>query len=231
MTSSREQQLRGGGFAFFGAITASLSHEINNVLATINELSGLLGDFLAAADNGKPLDAERLKKPTERITAQIKRGQTYVKRLNTFAHTVDHLHTQFDLNEAIDAITTLCRRFATLRRVEMDIKLPDTSARLDGSPYDVQHIVYRCIDIGLRASQQGDHLHISTETAGGGARIVVRSDSAPDDVAELNLRKEFIELLASELGVQLACEISSDTPVRITLDFPKSLGTGASSDG
>ena len=44
MSDPRSTLLRLGGFGFFGAITASLSHEMNNVLATVNELGGLLGE-------------------------------------------------------------------------------------------------------------------------------------------------------------------------------------------
>jgi C4-dicarboxylate-specific signal transduction histidine kinase len=225
MTESREQRLRGQGFGFFGAITASLSHEINNVLATINELSGLLGDFLVAAENGGELNPERLKRPTERIAAQVKRGQTYVKCMNQFAHTVDHMRTEIDLNETVEAITTLCRRFGTLRRVELEVILPESSPRLEGSPFDAQHVLYRCIDIGLRASQQGDTLHIHVEAHDDGARATIRSDSAPEDAADLKLRHEFVELLAGELGVELTSELRADAPIALTVDFPRSLGT------
>jgi C4-dicarboxylate-specific signal transduction histidine kinase len=225
MTESKEQRLRGEGFGFFGAITASLSHEINNVLATINELSGLLNDFLVAAENGGELNADRLKRPTERIAAQVKRGQTYVKRMNQFAHTVDHERTEIDVNDSVEAITTLCRRFCTLRRVELELKVPEASPRLEGSPFDAQHVLYRCIDIGLRASQQGDTLHVEVEPHDDSARVTVRSDSAPEDAADLSLRHEFLALLAGELGAQLTSNIRADAPVVLTVDFPKVLGT------
>ena len=42
MNDAKQRLLREKGFGFFGAITASLSHEINNVFAITNELSGLL---------------------------------------------------------------------------------------------------------------------------------------------------------------------------------------------
>lgn len=225
MSESKEQRLRAQGFGFFGAITASLSHELNNVLATINELGGLLGDFLVAAENGAELSPERLKKPTERIAAQVKRGQTYVKRLNTFAHTVDHLRIEIDVNDTVEAISTLCRRFATLRRVELDVTLPDIAPLLEGSPFDVQHVLYRCIDIGLRASQQGDTLHIRVEPLESGARVAIQSDSPPENATDAEVRLEFLRLLVAELGAQLDARVAEGVPVALTLDFPKSLGT------
>lgn len=50
MSEAKDLLLREKGFGFSGAITASLSHEINNVFAIINELSGLLEDFLLVDD-------------------------------------------------------------------------------------------------------------------------------------------------------------------------------------
>ena len=40
------------GLQFFGRMSASISHEIKNVLAIINENAGLLEDFSLMADRG-----------------------------------------------------------------------------------------------------------------------------------------------------------------------------------
>ena len=64
--------------AFFGQATASATHEINNVLAIINEYAGLLGDLAAGAEAGRPLDPARLTKTAGSILRQIKRGVTGV---------------------------------------------------------------------------------------------------------------------------------------------------------
>ena len=49
------------GLQFFGRISASISHELKNVLAIINENAGLLEDLTSMADRGKPIDSARLK--------------------------------------------------------------------------------------------------------------------------------------------------------------------------
>ena len=43
---------------FFGRIGASVSHELKNVLAVMNEQAGLLGDLACMAARGMPLDPE-----------------------------------------------------------------------------------------------------------------------------------------------------------------------------
>ncbi len=49
------------GLQFFGEMSASISHEIKNVLAIVNENAGLLEDLTLMADRGKPIDPARLK--------------------------------------------------------------------------------------------------------------------------------------------------------------------------
>ncbi|MBW2430934.1 MAG: sensor histidine kinase, partial [Deltaproteobacteria bacterium] len=48
------------GLQFFSQISASISHEIKNVLAIINENAGLMEDFTLMEDRGIPIDAARL---------------------------------------------------------------------------------------------------------------------------------------------------------------------------
>ena len=215
MADAAEQLLRAKGFGFFGAITASLSHEINNVFAIVNELSGLLDDFLQASEQGTPLKPERLKGTTERIAAQVERGQEYVRRLNRFAHTVDEEQVPVDLNETVGAVTTLCRRFGLLRRVELETALPETSPRIQASPFELQHIIYRCIDIQLDAASEGDVVEIAVQPQGEGARLTFAGRSPADGGAELERKRDFLEVLVEEMGGVVDGAIESGQPVRL----------------
>ena len=48
--------------SFFGTISASVSHELNNVLSIINEYAGLLDDLVTADKKGIPFENEKIKK-------------------------------------------------------------------------------------------------------------------------------------------------------------------------
>jgi len=52
---------------FFGKMTASISHELKNVLAIINENAGLLEDLCAMAEKGRPVDPVRIKPCPEKL--------------------------------------------------------------------------------------------------------------------------------------------------------------------
>ena len=78
------------GVRFFGEMSASISHEIKNVLAIVNENAGLLQDMVMMIEKGMPLSPERLSGLARSIVRQVKRGDRIVKDMNRFAHSADH---------------------------------------------------------------------------------------------------------------------------------------------
>ena len=95
------------GLQFFGRISASISHEIKNVLAIINENAGLLEDLTFMANKGKPIDPDRLKRMAATVQKQIGRGDEILKNMNRFAHSIDETVAEVDLNQTIELIIAL----------------------------------------------------------------------------------------------------------------------------
>ncbi len=62
------------GLRFFGQVIASVTHDIKNSLATINENAGLLTDHATMAARGRPLDPEKVNVLAMRIMDQVKRA-------------------------------------------------------------------------------------------------------------------------------------------------------------
>jgi signal transduction histidine kinase len=77
------------GLQFFGKMSASISHEIKNALAIINESAGLLDDLSLRAERGIPVEPERLKKQAGNILKQIRRADGIIQNMNKFAHSID----------------------------------------------------------------------------------------------------------------------------------------------
>jgi C4-dicarboxylate-specific signal transduction histidine kinase len=229
MSESREQLLCEKGAEFFGAITASLSHEMNNVLAIIGELSGLVDDFLGAAAQGGRLDVEKLQGTTQRISAQVARGQDYVRRLNRFSHTVDARCAAIEVNEAVEAIAALCRRFGTLRKVQLETRLPEASVAIEGSAFDFQHVVFRCIDLALGASTQGDVVSVAVHVANGGVQLTVTGGSAVDAVPDRAAGQAALGAVVEKVQGAMDATIQAGQPVRVSVWLPRVLG-GASGD-
>lgn len=223
MSDAKELLLREKGFGFFGAITSSLSHEITNVLAIIHQLSGLLDDFVHTAEEDVPLDAEKLEETTRRINTQVKRGRELVQRLNGFGNTVTDQQSVIVLNRTVEAMAGLCRRFARLRRVELETNLIETSPRIRGNAFELQHIIYRCIDLSLSASREGDTVRVGVEPQDDGARLVFTGGSVIESTAGLESKQELLTMLVMELHGTIETVVRTGQPIRVEVSLPRSL--------
>jgi len=209
--------LREGGQAFFGAVTASLSHEINNVMAIIGELSGLLGDLTAGAAPDRPLKPERITSIAGRVTDQVTRGKRLVKRLNRFAHTVDHPVASLELGETMELITTICRRFADLVKAELQADFPDGELVIENSAFGLMQAVHLCIERSLAAAPDGgNRVTASFAATDDGCRITVTSELPPPEDERTTERLAYLDLLMAELGGR-----ADVTPQRFTLFLPR----------
>jgi len=214
---------------YFGAITASLSHEINNVLAIINELTGLLSDYLVAAAGGRPLEPDKLEHAIGRIQAQLERGKQHVQQLNHFAHTVDNSRQQLDAREALDQTVQICQRFATLRKCRLEADPPQGPVPLTCCPFDLEHVLFRCIDAGLGCTGTGGTLAIRTEPSGsGGVRFVFEGRQPLEDASAAAARIAPAEQVADSLGCNLEVQAADGLPLRLVLEVPAEMECGGS---
>jgi len=208
-----ESQLR-----FFGKITASVSHEINNVFSVINENSGLLSDWVMRGSRGKPLDPEKLRRVSETIQKSIGRGQKIIKRLNHFSHSVDQPRKEFDVGEVLENIIALSRRLAYQKRVDLVVKLPDNPVTIESNPFALQQAVFNCIAWFLQESQTEDRISIELEKDGSGGVIIITGPRAvemePADDEFL-----FLSLLMEEVKGKINFSSANGT---IKLAYPRS---------
>jgi signal transduction histidine kinase len=137
------------GFNFFGRMSASLSHEIKNALAIINEKAGLLEDFTLLAGQGRPLDPERVKSLAGGIIKQIQRADGLVKRLNRFAHSVDDMIKMIDLGETLELITSIAGRLASMREAQLESLQPASQIMVVTRPFLFENVIWSCLNFLL----------------------------------------------------------------------------------
>ncbi|QTA92301.1 HAMP domain-containing histidine kinase [Desulfonema magnum] len=139
------------GIQFFGKISASISHEFKNALAIINENAGLLDDFTLMAEKGIPIDPERLRFPAENIAKQIQRANEIVKRMNQFSHSTDKSLKMLELGEMTKFMATISERFAAIRSITLDTKLPETPIMILTHPFLLETLIFLCLDFAMDA--------------------------------------------------------------------------------
>ena len=134
------------GLKFFGKINASISHEIRNTLAVINENAGLIKDLILMSEKGHPLDVGRIAGRVEKVLEQVKRTDGIIDNMNRFAHSVDNTFVKFNACENIEFVIRLSERFANMKGVEIKSELPSEPVKISAFPFLFENIIYLCLD-------------------------------------------------------------------------------------
>ncbi|MBU1495239.1 MAG: hypothetical protein ABIJ56_19950 [Pseudomonadota bacterium] len=185
-----------GQLDFIGKISASVSHEINNVLSVINENSGLLSDLLILAGRGGDLDPDKLRRVNGTIQKNLQRGKAIIKRLNRFAHSLEGPAGRINAGEDVENIVELTRRIAYQSKVELEMDPPQEPVEIETRSLPFKQAVFQGIMIVLRWSESGDRINVVLRERESGAEITIEGqrpagmDDADDEGAFLSLLME-----------------------------------------
>ncbi len=167
--------------AFFGAITASVTHELTNVISIINELTGLLDDMRYSAEQGQIIGSEKLGNLHGRLIKQIDRGEKIVKRLNRFAHTTDRVQMEFDVNKVLTNFVDLMRRSADLKRINFAFHPAETELRCTSNPFEFQHIIFQCCNLFLDLADAESSIVLDVEDKDHNTVIVINCSDVENE--------------------------------------------------
>lgn len=177
------------GLHFLGIMTASISHELKNALAIINENAGLLGDLALLAEKGRPLDPERLKTRAEKIRQQVQRADDIIRRLNRFAHSAHEGAASTDVREILEFTVALAARLAAMKCVNLIVE-PGAPIQLEIRPFQLENLLWLCLkEVFARA----------TENQG----VVF---AAADEGANVAISLKFSGVVAAEIGAAVERE-------------------------
>ena len=192
--------------AFFGKITAAVTHEMKNVLAIIKESAGLMEDLFAMSQDVSIPHREKIQKTLSTIKTQVQRGVALSDRLNKLAHAPDGTVTEINLNEEIEHIIELSRRFARLKNVDLQFAPSPAPVMMTTGAFQLQMTLFNCIACYLDAlppggivnlyhgeNESAHTLHLSWEgslpDSGDFARLITHSANWP-----------VVQTLAHDLG-------------------------------
>jgi signal transduction histidine kinase len=147
------------GLSFFGNMTASISHEIKNALAIINENAGLLGDLVALTEKGRPLEPERLKTISENIRRRVQNADDIVRRLNRFANSVHGPVITTGIREVIESTIALSGRLATMKGITIAIE-PDETIQVETIPFILGNMLWVCLKNIYQQYEGNQHIDI-----------------------------------------------------------------------
>ncbi len=195
------------GLQFFGKISASISHELKNVLTIINENAGLLEDFTLMADRGVPFDAARLKTMAESVKKQISRADAIIRNMNRFAHSTDQTAVTVDLVQTIETVLAVTARFAAMRGIKIELQLPENPVALQTAPFFLMNLIWLCLEFAMSAAGDEKQVELVAEAADGGVRIRFRRlsglNAALLDTFAADREQNLREMLAADFKIEL----------------------------
>ncbi len=191
-----------GSLAFVGAITASVTHELNNVLGTIEQVSGLVEDLCFIPEVVEAGISDKLTSVAERINRQAERGTSLVKRLNTFAHLADRDAVDCNLNDVLENITSLMQRLAGLKKVQLTVSTPDFDLTFATRPFFVGQLIFQCIKRVLSVTDADNTVTVHLTSDEGMSEI--RFETTAGETPQQNLLDD--DLLALAAGIPAEME-------------------------
>lgn len=151
---------------FIGKITAGVTHELNNVLASIREISGLMTDVLSMTDEKSFPRKEKFQISLDKVQNQVQRGVKLTSQLNKFSHLPDSNKTEIDLNDSIQLLIFLTERFARIKNVSLIHQTSNKSVMLISDPLNLQMALFNCIAYLLNRVSNGGEINLSQEKKG-----------------------------------------------------------------
>ncbi|GEM_PF-946133 len=171
---------------FFGRIIASYSHEIRNVLAVINETTGLMNDLLTYVYKDQSEKRDKLINLLVSVTGQLQRGEELSTCLNTFAHAPDKAENRIDVTYYLDTLVKLSTKIAARRNLELQVKEKKKKLFLNTSPIEFLATVFSAVDCCFLIAGDRATIILDPEQQQEGMTISCKcSETEPSSVAEM----------------------------------------------
>ncbi|RJQ66509.1 MAG: sensor histidine kinase [Desulfobacteraceae bacterium] len=205
------------GLQYFGRTTASVSHELKNVLAIIKENAGLLNDYLLMMDKGMPVDPARFKVVAARIEEQTQRADKIIKNMNRFAHSVDDPFKSIDLNDLVALVSELSLREAAMHQVAFSFAPAVAPAPIRTAPFWLLILLGRCLNFALQTALPGQTIILQTARSEDGVQISVEPLNGLLETGAGSFPQEIEATLLSALNATFRVD---GTAGRITIELP-----------
>jgi C4-dicarboxylate-specific signal transduction histidine kinase len=188
--------------AFFGRITAGITHEIKNGLAVIKEKNGLISDLLKMTQKGHQLDFARIHEILDQIQKRIDCTNDILKDLNSFSHSTDNAEVSFDLNDVLTLFTRLVNRFVRMQNIELKIITSSDPVKISNNPFLLKYLLFIYLEEALKLAGKGGKIIIAIENQKGCPCYVI-SGTFASIITTPHERREELDFLSKKLNCSI----------------------------
>jgi len=161
------------GLAFFGKVSSTACHELKNVLAIISENNGLLEDMAFMAQKGRPIEPERLGRACANVAKQIHRADELLKSISQFAHSVDQLEGDIDLEDCCRLVVFLARRLTAAKKLTVEVEAENGPIRLaGGNLFLVENLIWTTLLETMHFCENGGVMRLAVGKSSDGKPMI-----------------------------------------------------------
>ncbi len=213
--------------AFFGQVTASTTHEIQNVLAIIKENAGLMEDFImmnpdssSGSNSPGPNSSglmENITKCIGKIKEQAYRGVDLTSGLNWFAHSTDRFQESVNIHKITGRLIFLTKRLFAQKGIEVVLTDCKQSPSIETDPVVFQKVLWDCLECLIETLNMKTNIivNIINSEAGKGIEFCFADSTLENG--------DFTKKLSGSAkwkDLEKTCKEINLTPQPITRDLP-----------
>jgi nitrogen-specific signal transduction histidine kinase len=216
MEAQYENELRTLQMRFIGKIIAGFTHEIKNYIAIINESAGLIGDMMKlgkSVENELPVYLDVI----HSIEDHIEKTNGHFRYLNRFAHRMDAPLSSFDVNESLEELTALLKRFANQKRISFIQNYDNNMPSVYSNPALLQLIIFTFVEKNIMELEQESTIMMQTAVADKSVRVTIIPNGNRIEGTNVSIPFELLDIVIKELGGNISQDRGKDTIIMLPL--------------
>ena len=159
------------------------------------------------AEQGLPLDPERIKALSQKLKKQVRRANLLVMNLNRLAHTSDLPARETTLGDNLGLVCALAERSASLKEVHLKANIPDRSAKFAGYAFHLNQLIWYCVEYAIQTAAQASTVEITFNAAADTIRILFQPLETPGgSINDLLIGSEPVKALLAESKAVLSVD-------------------------
>ncbi|MGD9124303.1 MAG: ATP-binding protein, partial [Desulfarculaceae bacterium] len=225
------QLAHSGRLVSLGRMAAGVAHEINNPLAAIGELAGLLEDVAAQDEKLKESKyAGLFRENLTKIQGHVERVRGVTHRLLGFARRMEPHLDAIEVNQVLEEAFSFLEKEAILKRVDVSRELAPDLPTIQSDRAQLQQVFLNLLNNALDAVSEGDSIDIRSWQEDGMVMVSIADNGPgiPDEVAD-SIFDPFFTTKEPGEGTGLGLSISHSIMQKLggTLTFKSTPGRGA----
>jgi two-component system NtrC family sensor kinase len=172
--------------AALGRMAAGVAHEINNPLAAIGEIAGLMDDLMDEDFVEKAPSGPMYKEEIGKIISLVERAGEITRRMLGFARRMEPKMEVVDPNLVVKETVSFLEKEAYYRQIEITLDLDPAIPRIRTDRSQLQQVFLNILNNAIDAVQENGHVLVSSRAEGQTVAVVFKDDGPGMDAATLS---------------------------------------------